>query len=407
MSPISEPIEGNISADRLTFRSARIPRELLKEPNALIGSLLRITRETPAPSRDTHPSRSRSERSSVIEHIQDQGEELILEFSPASGPPGIALGARPDEMLTLQIIPSPFVSPNALQEVERFETFLRSRSAQAVGGVLGPPDFLATTNYIVRGRMEESRRIPEDVEETRLLWGHYSWIRGPERLRESVSPDFQHGLVTIFLNDANYVDTGHLLEEIRGYEREYLAGAGLRIDFGGDVAISQNLIDSIVSTQVRSLLLSLIGIFVILASRHRSIFWAFLGMLPSAIALAANFACMGWFGLPLGVATSMFAAMTLGLGVEYSIHLIERFRSSIRSGSSRLGALQEAMQVAGPAMLVDALTVSLGFGILLLSQVPANARLGAMTVVTVIACFLTTLVVMPALMALEPWRSPD
>jgi predicted RND superfamily exporter protein len=367
---------------------------------------MRIKRAEP-PSNDSSPLQSRSEWSSVIVKASQRGEEVLVEFSPASGAPKSVLGIRPHEILEFEIIPRPFVSPPALREVERFETFLRSRSAHAVGGVLGPPDYLTTTNYIVRGRVEEARRLPEDVEETRLLWEHYSWIRGPQRLRETVSLDFRKGLVTIFLNDANYIDTVELMREIREYEREHLLPAGLGIDLGGDVSISQNLIDAIVSTQVRSLLLSLGGIFVILAVRHHSMLWAFLGMMPCAIALAANFACMGWLGIPLGVATSMFAAMTLGLGVEYSIHMIERFRSSVRRGRVRLDALRDAMHVAGPAMVVDALTVSLGFGVLILSQVPANARLGAMTIVTVIACFLVTLVVMPAIMAGVPTRQDD
>ncbi|MHC4611672.1 MAG: hypothetical protein ACYS7M_15125, partial [Planctomycetota bacterium] len=56
------------------------------------------------------------------------------------------------------------------------------------------------------------------------------------------------------------------------------------------------------------------------------------------------------------------------------------------------------VSITGPAVLVDALGVALGFGVMTLSQVPANARLGALLVMSIVGCLTVTLLLLPALL---------
>jgi predicted RND superfamily exporter protein len=51
----------------------------------------------------------------------------------------------------------------------------------------------------------------------------------------------------------------------------------------------------------------------------------------------------------------------------------------------------------GPAVVVDAAALALGFGVLILSRVPANARLGGLMVASLLACLAASLVLVPAL----------
>jgi predicted RND superfamily exporter protein len=121
-------------------------------------------------------------------------------------------------------------------------------------------------------------------------------------------------------------------------------------------------------------------------------------VLPSALAVLVNFGVMGWFGISLGVATSMFAGMTLGIGVDFAIHLLAGCEQARRNGASPTEALARAMTLTGPAVLINTLAISLGFGVLLLSQVPANARLGLLTVLGLVNCLIATLLILPALL---------
>ncbi|HEX9640676.1 MAG TPA: MMPL family transporter, partial [Candidatus Krumholzibacteria bacterium] len=99
---------------------------------------------------------------------------------------------------------------------------------------------------------------------------------------------------------------------------------------------------------------------------------------------------MGWLGMPLGVATSMFCAIILGISIDYAIHFLERFNAAKACGHAAPELL--ALREAGPAIVVDALAIALGFGLLSVSQVPANGRLGLLVALALLSgCLLTLL----------------
>jgi predicted RND superfamily exporter protein len=148
---------------------------------------------------------------------------------------------------------------------------------------------------------------------------------------------------------------------------------------------------------VRSLLISLIGIFLAAVLLSRSLRWGAYAIIPCALAVMSLFAAMGIFAVPLGVATAMFAGMTLGIGVDFAVHLVDRIRVARNRGLATEAAVRDALEIAGPAIMVDALAVALGFGVLALSQVPANQYLGMLTVLCVSGCLLTTIVLLPVL----------
>jgi predicted RND superfamily exporter protein len=188
------------------------------------------------------------------------------------------------------------------------------------------------------------------------------------------------------------------MSAIRDYEREKLAPKGIEISFAGDVAVSQSLIHGIVTTQLQSLFWSLLGIFGVTALLGGAWRWGIFCLLPSLLAVVVKFAVMGWADIPLGVATSMFAAMTLGIGVNCAIHLLEGFDQARAAGKTSPDALSQALRLTGPPALINTLAVSLGFGVLILSQVPANARLGILLVLGLVNCFVVSLVLLPVLL---------
>jgi hypothetical protein len=268
--------------------------------------------------------------------------------------------------------------------------------------VLSAPDYVATTRFMVRPAEPGSRFVPTNSVEIKLLWDYYRIVRGAEALREAVDTNHASALLTIFLKEANFRDTARLMADIREYERRELAPQNIRLGFAGDVAVSQSLIRGIVTTQLHSLSGSLAGIFLITALLGRSLRWGVYAVVPCALSVLFTFAGMGWLGIPLGVATSMFAAMTIGNGVDFAIHVLEGFTAARGRGLAADEALAESLARTGPAVVVNTLAISLGFGVLLLSQVPANARLGGLTLLGLGTCLVASLLVLPVLLHWKP-----
>jgi uncharacterized protein len=225
---------------------------------------------------------------------------------------------------------------------------------------------------------------------------HYRRVRGERNLRQVFDPPFRTALATVFLRHANFADTARLMSAVREYERRELAPYGITVRFAGDIAASQAMIEAIVGTQVSSVALSLVAITALTSWLFASLAWGLACVLPAALGVLGMFAAMGWAGVPLGVATSMFAATVLCIGDDYAIHLVEAARRARRAGRGLQDAIVDAVATTAPAVLIDAVAVGAAFGVLCFSRVPPNARLGGLLVVSILVCLVTTLAVLPA-----------
>jgi hypothetical protein len=293
----------------------------------------------------------------------------------------------------------PFLEPAVLREICALEALARAQQRLAVGGVLGPCAHLETLHFLAQGRRPGTRIVPDDRRRLAWLWDYFARVRGEYRRQEVVDPSFESALVTVLLEEANYRDTARLLEILESFAVERLEPLGLELRVAGDVAVSQALIESIVTTEVRSLALALLAVLAVTALLTGSLGRAALCLVPCASAVLADFGLMGGTGLHLGVATSLFPAMILGLGIDYAIHFTARYRRSLEAADGdRQRAVRSALETTGPGIVVDAAAICCGFGLLCLSLVPANARLGGLFVASVATCLVATLVWLPALL---------
>ncbi len=344
----------------------------------------------------------RGEIGGTIERVEVADDEIILHVDPGVG--SILDRFKNVEVLKWEFSVQPpkrrLLQPEMIEVVGRLESLVRSRDDLAVGGVQGFHMHVSTTNYLLYARDESQRKVPDNSTRITRCLERYEFVRGKHLLSQLVDDEARRCTITVFLKNANFRDTATLIDAIKAYERQELQPIGVAIRFAGDVAVSQAMIHGIVRTQVQSLLLSLVGIVLVTTLLFRSIVAALFAVIPAGLAVLGTFAMMGWTEMPLGVATSMFSGMTIGIGVDFAIHLLERLRlTDNRHGdwSRRMG---EAVSHVGPAIMIDAVAVALGFGVLYLSQVPANRHLGALVMLAIVVCLLATMVVIPALIQL-------
>lgn len=295
-----------------------------------------------------------------------------------------------------------FLDPERVAAVGDFEEFLAARPG--VGGVLGLHAHVTTTRFLASGGQEDRRTVPERPAWVRQMIAQMGLVRGEVRRHEIVDEAFEHTVVTVLLEGANYRDTEALLAAIRRYEAQRLAPLGISVRFGGDVAVSQAMIPAIVESQLVSLGLALAGTLVVATLLYGSLAVGLVVVAPVAAAVLWIFGVMGWLGIPIGVATSMFCAVTLGIGIDYGIHLFDRFRREAAAGARR-PALAAVLH-AGPAIVADAAAIALGFGILAFSRVPASRALGLLVAGALAASCLLTLAGQGAWLARREGSAP-
>lgn len=125
-----------------------------------------------------------------------------------------------------------------------------------------------------------------------------------------------------------------------------------------------------------------------------------LGLFGVGLVLVWTFGIPGWVGIPLSVLTALVASLTVGIGVDYCIHLSECYVDELRHGKRPLEALADSIAGTGAALFGSAVTTMGGFGVLAFAVLPTLGRFGTVTALTVGYAFVATIVVLPSLLLL-------
>jgi predicted RND superfamily exporter protein len=399
-----ETITGEVAVSAVNATGINFPAGLVEDLTLIDRSSISLVMADEAPLRHRTNGVNPTIWLTQIQSAFKRNGRIFAQLDSKTAPANFSEELRKASQVHFEIVAHSHYRPELLHVAADLVSFIRRKGELAVGGVLGPADYVLTARFMSGPNLPEPRKFPASAEEIKLLWHYYEAALGPNRLREVVDTNYSQSLTTVFLKDANYRDTAKLMQELRDYERQHLTPKGIKLGFAGDVAVSQSLIGSIVTTQMQSLILSLAGIFLVTAFFGGTRRWGFYCLLPSLLAIVIKFAVMGWAGIPLGVATSMFAAMTLGIGVNCAIHLLEAFRQTRAGGASESEAITAAVGQTGPPAVINTLAMSLGFGVLMLSQVPANARLGLLLVLGLVNCFVASLLLLPLLLHWWPLK---
>jgi predicted RND superfamily exporter protein len=172
----------------------------------------------------------------------------------------------------------------------------------------------------------------------------------------------------------------------------------VKTTIGGLSAVEAALNTLVVQSQLISVLLSLFLVFVIIAVSNRSLVLGLIGIIPLSITILINFAVMGFLGIKLNIGTSMVASVSVGIGIDYTIHYIEAFKREYRLYGGKGDFLRRTFATSGKAILINAASVGAGFAVLMFSQFNMLGDLGLLIALTMGTSALVSLSVIPVLL---------
>ncbi len=175
----------------------------------------------------------------------------------------------------------------------------------------------------------------------------------------------------------------------------------------GDLMTLSNLLSGLISSIVSSTAISLTVSLLVLASLTRRIGQSLLVILPVGLAGSWVVGSMAVLGINWNVLTIMITALTIGLGIDYSIHVWRRFESNRASGMAIWPAMREMYENTGSALLMSAGTTICGFMVLLLSPIPVIRDFGVVSSISVAFSLILALLVLPGLLAAEVRTNGD
>ncbi|HBG01239.1 MAG TPA: hypothetical protein DDW87_06675, partial [Firmicutes bacterium] len=129
-----------------------------------------------------------------------------------------------------------------------------------------------------------------------------------------------------------------------------------------------------------------------------------ISLLPLLFTVLINFGIMGIAGLPLDAITSIIASLAIGIGVDYAVHYISRYRLELADGHDVVTSLRRAGSTAGRGIIFNALALIIGFLVLVFSHFRAIAVFGYLISTTMIVSCLAALLVIPLVINIIPKR---
>ncbi|MDR0689529.1 MAG: MMPL family transporter, partial [Spirochaetaceae bacterium] len=204
---------------------------------------------------------------------------------------------------------------------------------------------------------------------------------------------------TIQMRTTGQEDTDAAIAEIHRF-----VGANfpkdLKVTVGGSALVEGSINRLVVQSQLSSVLLSLLAVFLIIALSNRSVVAGLIGIAPLSIAILINFAVMGFLGIKLNIGTAMVASISVGIGIDYTIHYMEAYKREYRAFGGGEKFLWKTFATSGKAIIINASSVGAGFAVLILSQFNMMRDLGLLIALTMGTSALVSLTVIPVLLIL-------
>lgn len=162
------------------------------------------------------------------------------------------------------------------------------------------------------------------------------------------------------------------------------------------------LITNLLGDQRMTFALALLFMFGMGLMAFRNFWLAAITMVPTVVPIVAILGTMGWFGLPINIATAMLASVAMGMTIDSSLLYIYRFRRERDSGLDFATAIQRTHSSTGLALVVANIALVLGFAVLAWSRFIPLVHFGILTGLALIGGLLGNLLLLPLLLSLAP-----
>lgn len=172
---------------------------------------------------------------------------------------------------------------------------------------------------------------------------------------------------------------------------------------GGEPVVITDILSSITPTLFNSTVVTIILCFLVLAILFRSLTTGLIALLPLLLTINWEFGTLRILGWPLDVLTMGISALIIGLGVDYSVHVIHRFREERERHGAQLAVRSTIMNI-GTAMLTAATTTIGVFAVLSLSGMPAMGRFGVLTALVISYGIISALMILPSILVFRTSR---
>jgi predicted RND superfamily exporter protein len=291
--------------------------------------------------------------------------------------------------------PDGIKDPKVLQGMADLQTFLESQPD--VGKTQSLADLIKRMNQALHADDPAYYKMPESRDLIAQYLFLYSLSGDPQDFDSFVDNDYQRAAIWTYLKNDSTTYAASVAQGAQAVIAKSFP-PGVTVQMGGGLAQVIALNDVIVHDKFRNMAQMALVVFVLGAIMFRSLVGGLFVVTPLLAVTLANFGLLGWTHTPLDISAMSSAAMAIGIGADYEIYLLFRFREELARSGNVLTATRESLLTSGKAILFVAISIIGGYAVLQVSDFAFYHAVSDMVMATMIISAFFALFFLRALM---------
>ncbi len=236
-------------------------------------------------------------------------------------------------------------------------------------------------------------RIPDSRQAVAQILEIYNMSGDPEDFDRLVDFDYTRAHLMVRFKDPDTEIVRNALDKIYSLsERD-----NINITVGGYAYIMLQFSDKILTGQINSLIFAIIIVLLLLAIIFRSFKGGLISTIPILASVIFLLGFMGITGISLNPATALLSSIMIGVGVDYTIHFLWRYKSELVFSDHRQ-AVRKTLTTTGRGIVYNALSVMIGFSVLVFSGFTSIRFFGYLVLISIGVCLISALFVIPSIL---------
>ena len=290
--------------------------------------------------------------------------------------------------------PQYWFTSEKMRIISKIDDFLKDKNVtghEFIGNVSSLASLLKLGKQINQGR---------DLDDLSLA---LIYSEMPANYRELVLSPF----VNIEANEAHFsirtIDSdpnlrrAQFLKDLKRDLDSLLAKDNVTVQISGIMVLYNNMLQSLMSSQIGTLGITVLVLFVLFVIIFRSFSYALIAIVVNLIPLCACFGIMGVAGIPLDIMSITIAAISIGIGVDDVIHYIYRYKREFARSGDEAAAIRASHASIGYAMYYTSFAIILGFSVMMMSNFWPTIYFGLLICLVMSLLLLGALIILPSL----------
>ena len=281
-------------------------------------------------------------------------------------------------------------NPDVLKKIVQTSSYMKE--SPDINTTMSVAKLISELNFAISG----SREIPDSQEKIEQLW---FLLEGNEVMNRFVNEDLNEGIIISKFkspdNESKKAFSKYMHDFIDKNSTE-----DCQISITGMPFVDITMDNSLVKSQIGSIAIAIFFVIIFVGFILRSWQSGIYTSIPIIAAIIILFGIMGHTGISLNIATALVASVALGIGIDYSIHIYSHFNDSFQKNKDLQKSLSEAIQVSGKAIIINVVSVSAGFLVLIFSDMVPLQYFGILIAISMVSSCLGALTLLPVILIL-------